>query len=102
MDSEVVKRVKANPKYQELVIRRSCYAWILSVSMLIIYYAFIVIVAFWPKSLGTKISPESVISVGIPLGVAIICSAFVLTGLYVRRANTKYDELIRQIKEEAK
>jgi uncharacterized membrane protein (DUF485 family) len=102
VDSEVIKRIKANPKYLELVIRRSCFAWILSVTMLIIYYAFIVVVAFWPKSLGTKISADSVISVGIPLGVAIILSAFVLTGFYVRRANSKYDTLIHEIKEDLK
>ncbi|WP_420886847.1 DUF485 domain-containing protein [Candidatus Magnetaquicoccus inordinatus] len=102
MDSELVKRITANPKYQELVIRRSCFAWILSVVMLIIYYSFIVIVAFWPKSLGTKISPDSVISVGIPFGVFIILSAFLLTGIYVRRANSKYDALISDIKEELK
>ena len=102
VDAALVQRIKANPKYQELVAKRSGYAWFLSIVMLVIYYAFILVVAFAPKSLGDKISPESVISIGIPIGVLIILSAFILTGLYVFRANSTYDELTRQVKEETK
>ena len=43
-----------------------------------------------------------VTTVGIPLGLFVIISAFVLTGIYVRRANSEFDALIRQIIEEAK
>ena len=41
-------------------------------------------------------------TVGIPIGVLIILSAFVLTGIYVRRANTEFDLLNQQIVEESK
>ena len=53
-----------------------------------------------PKLLGTPIS--GVITLGIPVGVFIIVAAFVLTGIYVRRANSEFDELNRQIIEETK
>ncbi|MEO5352089.1 MAG: DUF485 domain-containing protein [Magnetococcus sp. XQGC-1] len=102
VDAALVQRIKANPKYQELVAKRTGFAWFLSIVMLIIYYAFILVVAFAPKSLGDKIAPESVISIGIPIGVLIIVSAFILTGIYVFRANSTYDELTRQVKEETK
>ncbi|MBF0161592.1 MAG: DUF485 domain-containing protein [Magnetococcales bacterium] len=102
VDAKLVQRIKANPKYQELVAKRSGFAWFLSMIMLIIYYAFILVVAFIPKSLGEKIAPDSVISIGIPIGVLIIIAAFILTGIYVYRANSTFDELTRQIKEETK
>ena len=34
---------------------------------------------------------------GIPLGVGLILSAFVLTGIYVRRANGEFDRLNAEI-----
>ncbi|MBF0190324.1 MAG: DUF485 domain-containing protein [Magnetococcales bacterium] len=101
-DGQLIDRIQKNPKYTELVTKRSSFAWKLSWLMLIIYYAFILVIAFAPKSLGTKISDGSVISIGIPIGAGIIVSAFLLTGIYVRRANGEFDDLTRQIKEETK
>jgi uncharacterized membrane protein (DUF485 family) len=40
--------------------------------------------------------------VGIPVGLFIIISAFLLTGVYVRKANTEFDQLNQEIVEEAK
>lgn len=101
-ERQLIQRIHTNPKYQELRAKRSKFSWTLSLMMFFIYYAFIMIVAFTPKFLGTKIMAGSVISIGIPIGVGVIVSAFVLTGIYVARANTEFDELNRQIKEETK
>ncbi|MBF0108466.1 MAG: DUF485 domain-containing protein [Magnetococcales bacterium] len=102
VDKRLFERIQKNPNYRALVTRRSRFAWTLSIIMLVIYYAFILVVAFAPQSLGARISPDSVISVGIPLGVFIIAIAFVLTGIYVYRANGEFDDLTRRIKEETK
>jgi uncharacterized membrane protein (DUF485 family) len=102
MQQELVDKIKNNPKYQELISKRSRFAWILSVIMLVIYYAFIMVIAFSPTSLATKISEGSVITIGIPIGLVIIISAFVLTGIYVWRANGEFDDLTNQIKGELK
>ncbi|MBF0283192.1 MAG: DUF485 domain-containing protein [Magnetococcales bacterium] len=102
MDSGQIERIRNNPKYQELVSKRSRFAWILSIIMLVMYYAFILVIAFSPASLGAPIAKGSVITIGIPVGALIIVGAFILTGIYVRRANGEFDELTRQIKEEAK
>ncbi|MEO5364328.1 MAG: DUF485 domain-containing protein [Magnetococcus sp. DMHC-8] len=102
VDAQLIQRIKNNSNYQTLVKKRAWFAWFLSIVMLVIYYAFILVVAFMPKSLGDKISPDSVISIGIPVGVLIIVSAFILTGIYVFRANRTFDDLTRQVKEETK
>ncbi len=41
-------------------------------------------------------------SIGMPLGVAIIVSAFLLTGIYVARANSEFDRLTHEIVEAVK
>jgi uncharacterized membrane protein (DUF485 family) len=43
-----------------------------------------------------------VTTIGIPIGLGVIVSALVLTGIYVLKANARYDELTRQIVEESK
>ena len=65
------------------------------------YDGFILILAFTPKSLGASLS-GGVTTLGMPVGVLIILSAFVLTGIYVRRANTEFDQLNQEIVEESK
>ena len=36
-------------------------------------------------------------TLGIPVGLFVIVAAFVLTGIYVHRANSEFDALTRQI-----
>jgi uncharacterized membrane protein (DUF485 family) len=95
------EKITRNPKYQELVTKRSSFAWTLAVTMFCIYFGFILLVAFAPGFLGTPLG-TGVMTVGIPIGLAVILSAIVLTGLYVRRANSEYDALTRSIVEETK
>ena len=90
------RRVLNNPRFQELVRERSGFAWMLSVAMLIIYYGFILMVAFAKPLLAAKVG-SGVTSVGIVIGLGVIVSAFVLTGLYVQRANGRFDELTRNV-----
>jgi uncharacterized membrane protein (DUF485 family) len=93
--------ITKDPIFQELVAARSRFAWILSAIMLVIYLGFILLVAFDPKLLGTPIG-SGVTTIGIPLGLLVIVLAFVLTGVYVRRANTEFDDLTSKIIEKVK
>lgn len=101
MTHEMVEQIKNNPKYKELVSKRNSLAWTLSIIMLVVYYAFILVIAFDPSLLGAK-TGSGVITVGIPVGIAIIFIAFALTGVYVKKANSEFDDLTKQIKDEIK
>jgi uncharacterized membrane protein (DUF485 family) len=94
--------IEKNPKFQELVATRKRLGWSLSLVMLIIYFGFILLVAFDKALLGQPLSSHGVTTIGIPIGLAVIVSAFLLTGFYVLRANARYDELTRQIVQESK
>jgi uncharacterized membrane protein (DUF485 family) len=98
MDAGSHEKTKQDPNYQELVRRRSSLGWTLSVIMLVIYFGFILLVAYAPKFLGTPMG-TGVTTIGIPIGLFVIVSAFALTGIYVRKANAQYDVLIRRIVE---
>lgn len=88
-----------NPRFQELVRERSSFAWALSIVMLVIYYGFILLVAFGKGLLATKIG-GGVTSLGIVIALLVIISAFVLTGIYTYRANSRFDELTESLTRE--
>ncbi len=100
MDNSMVEKIKSNPSYQKLISERSSFAWKLTITMLTVYYAFILLIAFSPETLGAKIVAGGMATVGIPVGVAIIIFAFILTGIYVKRANSEFDGLLNQVKED--
>ena len=93
--------VQRNPKYQQLVKERLSFGWTLSIIMLAIYIGFILMIGYAPKVLGIPIG-KGVMTIGIPIGLVVIVSAFVLVGIYVRRANAVYDSLIQDIVEESR
>ncbi|MBT3280527.1 MAG: DUF485 domain-containing protein [Campylobacteraceae bacterium] len=100
VDNSMVEKIKSNPSYQKLISERSSFAWKLTITMLTVYYAFILLIAFSPETLGAKIVAGGMATVGIPVGVAIIIFAFILTGIYVKRANSEFDGLLNQVKED--
>ncbi|MEW6446200.1 MAG: DUF485 domain-containing protein [Pseudomonadota bacterium] len=102
MQADLVARVQADPRFQELVQKRTRYNWTMAIIMMIVYYVFILFIAFNPSALAAKLGAGTVMSVGILTGFLIIVFAFILTGIYVRRANSEFDALTAQIKENAK
>ncbi len=99
MDKSLVEKIKANPSYNELVTKRRSFAWKLTITILVVYYAFILYIAFSPETLGASLT-GGMMTVGIPVGIAIIVFAFILTGIYVKRANSEFDDLSNKVKED--
>lgn len=95
-------RIRNNPKFAELVAKRNTFAWTLSAVILVIYFGFVALIAFDKALLGTKLSEVGVTTIGFPIGIGVILSAIVLTGIYVYRANGEFDEMNRQIIEDAR
>jgi uncharacterized membrane protein (DUF485 family) len=54
-----------------------------------------------PDLLGTPVGTGTT-TIGIPLGVGVILAAFILSGLYVRRANSEFDAKTQAIIERAR
>lgn len=100
MSATAHERIQSHPKFQQLVAQRTRLATTLSLAMLVIYFGFILLVAYAPGFLGMPIG-SGVTTIGIPIGLFVIISAFILTGIYVSKANTTFDqlndELLREI-----
>lgn len=98
---DVYEKIFHNDKFKQLEKDRSIFSWKLSCCVFVIYFSFILIVAFNPALLSIPISSKSVITIGVPIGVFIIVISFILTGIYTRRANNEFDERIQSIIQEA-
>lgn len=98
---QLLQRVQSDPQFHELVRRRSRLAWLLTALMIVIYFGFVLTIAYNKEFLAQSLS-GGVTTVGIPVGIGVILSAFVLTGIYVARANTAFDDLTKQIIERLK
>jgi uncharacterized membrane protein (DUF485 family) len=95
MDEGTLARIQGDPNYRALVKERSAFGWTLAIVMLVLYYGYVAIVAFDPSLIGVKVS--GTITVGLIMGVALIMLSVLLTGIYILRANTRYDALTRAI-----
>ncbi|TDB60246.1 DUF485 domain-containing protein [Photorhabdus khanii] len=102
MNDAIYQGIENNPRFKELIEKRSRFAWLLSIITLVLYVSFIFLIAFAPEWLGTPLYAGSYITRGIPVGIGLIIISFILTGLYVIRANGEFDRLTSQILDEVK
>ena len=96
MDTTDLARIRANPAFQELERKRSVFSWSLAALMFIIYMGFIFLVAFGHDIVVQQVG-DSVLTLAFPLGLGVILSAIILTGVYVVRANSEFDRLTREV-----
>lgn len=101
MEEDFVLRVQSNPHYIQLVRDRTRFGWLLAWAMMIVYYGFILLIAFNKELLSIPIG-KGVTTTGIPVGLFVIVFTVLITGIYVRHANHKYDELTDAIQRDMK
>jgi uncharacterized membrane protein (DUF485 family) len=97
METDLAQRIASHPKYQELKAKRSSFGWMLTFLMMIVYYGFVGLVAFDKSLLAQKLG-SGVMTLGMPIGFGVILFTIVITGIYVRRANSEFDDLTEEIK----
>ena len=100
MDTSLTDRIAADPNYQLLKTKRLRFGWMLTIMMLVVYYGFILLIAFRKDVLAARIG-EGVTTWGIPIGFGVIIFTIVVTAIYVQRANREYDDLNEKVLQEA-
>jgi len=97
MSKQHYDHIRNNKKFHELVTQRTKLSWTLAILILFVYYSFILVIAFAPSIFGIPISENSTITWGIIIGIGVILFTFLITGIYVHRANTFYDGLLHDV-----
>jgi len=96
MSDSVVNKIQSHPKYRELRSKRNSFGWGLTLLMMAVYYGYIALIAFNKPFLAQTIG-TGVTSVGVPIGMGVIVFTILITGIYVRRANSEFDDLTAAI-----
>ena len=101
MKDELVERIENNPKYQELVSKKNSFGIKLGIFVLVMFYAFILTIAFNKEVLATKIG-DGLTTIAFPIALAILVISFITTLIYVKRANGEFEDLTNEIKDDVK
>ena len=96
MDTDLTTRIASHPSYKELKAKRTSFGLWLTAAMMVVYYGFVLLVAFNKQFLATRLG-EGVMTYAIPIGFGVIVFTVIITAVYVRRANSEYDTLTEQI-----
>ncbi|WP_233838550.1 DUF485 domain-containing protein [Paraburkholderia sp. ZP32-5] len=100
LDAATVLAVAQSEPYRRLTRSRNRLQWLLTGVMLAAYYGFILVIAFNKQTLATRLG-DSVMTLAIPVGFAVVAVIVLTTALYVRAANRRFDALNQSIIEEA-
>jgi uncharacterized membrane protein (DUF485 family) len=91
------RRIYADPDFHELERKRGRFSWLLASIVMLTYFSFILVIAFAPELFATPIIEGKIITWGIPVGLFVILLSFLLTGVYVYRANKEFDQKTKDI-----
>lgn len=101
MSDPTYDKVVAHPKFAELMKKRNRFALLLSAIVLGVYYTYVLIASLAPTTFAAPIGEGYTWCVGLLAGFIIQGFAFLMTGVYVRRANGEFDAINRTLIEEA-
>jgi uncharacterized membrane protein (DUF485 family) len=93
------REILADPAFKELVSARARLRWSLSIVTLIMFFGFIALISTAQGALGTTVA-GSPMPLGLLLALFMIVLVVFLTGLYVQRCNSRFDERARALNRE--
>jgi uncharacterized membrane protein (DUF485 family) len=82
-------------RLRRLAQRRDRFAAVLTAAIIVVYFGFILLIAFNKPMMGSLIRPG--LSVGILMGAMVIVVSWLLTWYYVRWMNVHYDPELRDL-----
>lgn len=100
MSSEMYARIRKNPKFKELVSKRERLAWTLTGIVLVLFFGLFLTVAFNPAVLAIRLG-GSFVTTGLLIGFFEFVFFWILTAVYVRRANSEFDALTEALLRES-
>jgi uncharacterized membrane protein (DUF485 family) len=90
--------IVASERFKALVRKRWSVSIVLTVLLFVLYYGYILVVAYAKPLLAVKVGTYT--TLGIVMGALTIVGSWLLTVVYVVWANTIYDREVNAIKKE--
>lgn len=94
------KEILNSPAFTALVKKKWAVSIALTLALFVIYYGFILLIAYNKAALAQKMGEAT--TLGIPLGIAVIVLAWMLTAGYVVWANGSHDAEVKKLRDRVK
>lgn len=94
---QTTEEILEDDDFKSLSSQKNVISVILTILELVLYFGFIALIAFNKPFLASKLS--GAITIGIPIAVGTIILSWVFTGIYIYWANSKYDVLVKKVRE---
>jgi uncharacterized membrane protein (DUF485 family) len=91
-----VRSVLESKEFKALVAKRARVSTVLMILLFLLYYGFILLIGFNKPFLAQKIGEST--TLGIPMAVAVIILAWLLTLVYVIWANAIFDPEVERLR----
>jgi uncharacterized membrane protein (DUF485 family) len=98
MPSKTAQQILADPEFLKLMRQKNTITVVLTIVELVLYFGFIALIAYNKPFLAIRLSEGSSITIGIPIAVGVIFLSWVLTGIYIFWANSRYDGMVKSVK----
>jgi uncharacterized membrane protein (DUF485 family) len=92
-----VQEMLDSAEFHALVRKKWTISIALTSALFVTYYGYILLVALNKPLLATKVGVNT--TLGIPVGVAVILGAWVLTAIYIVWANKKHDAEVASLRD---
>ena len=97
--SKNAHQILEDPEFKKLKSQKDAISIVLTIIELVLYFGFIALVAYNKPFLAQKLSEDAAMTIGIPIAIGVIVLSWVLTGIYIFWANTKYDVMVKNVKD---
>lgn len=97
MNDVLAQRVLNHPKFIDMAKKKSRLGWAFSVLMFMVYFTFIALIGLNPEAFATPVAKGATTTWGIYVGLFVIVFAFVITGVYVYKANGEYEHMTQNV-----
>ncbi|WP_298459907.1 DUF485 domain-containing protein [uncultured Cellulomonas sp.] len=92
------ERVQRSPEFQALRRRFRSFVFPMTALFLAWYLLYVLLAAYAPEFMGTRISGN--ITIGLVIGLGQFVSTFVITMVYARWANTHQDPIADELRQQ--
>jgi uncharacterized membrane protein (DUF485 family) len=96
---ERAHKIIADPRFRHLASARARLRWSLSIVTLIMFFGFVALISTAKSALGAAVA-GSAVPLGLFLAITMIIVVVMLTGFYVYRSNSHFDELVCDLRQE--
>lgn len=98
MDPTQKARLLSSPAFTRLVVHRWRVSLVLTGCLFVLYYGYILLIAFNKAWLAQRFG--GITPIGVPIGVAVILGSWLLTAIYIVWANRSYDPEVARLRHE--